>query len=289
MDTKQRISYACGRLEQLLHYKNAKYGDSALKPKRILAKASAVDGILQRIDDKLSRIANGYPTRNDAQDLAGYFILLDLALEDDGCGLVPSHDDPRIPEPVVAAAIAAENLEVGSAVVEAPPAGGMSAPLVAPKRRGRPRKVATADIPTPAFDDPKQMRVPGAVPVEATADVSDAAEPEGEVDISFGPAPDASDVPAVAPPAQDGGIRFDATWSEPAASEPTVTINSPAPEAKSPEDTQRAWLIRKGLTDGVITLDDAFAADAHVILTKKAPAGWFRESLQAYQAIPKAS
>ena len=42
-----------------LLYKNQQYGDSALNPSRIFSKASAVEQLLVRIDDKLNRIKKG--------------------------------------------------------------------------------------------------------------------------------------------------------------------------------------------------------------------------------------
>ena len=77
------IKEECERLYNLLIYKNTKYGNSAMRPKRIFSKASASEAILVRIDDKLSRIAeSGYHTQADedtVQDLGGYLILLQVA------------------------------------------------------------------------------------------------------------------------------------------------------------------------------------------------------------------
>lgn len=65
--------------------KNAKYGDSALNPVRIMSKAHNVEQICVRIDDKLSRINSGaglLATDEDVVlDLIGYFILLKVALD----------------------------------------------------------------------------------------------------------------------------------------------------------------------------------------------------------------
>lgn len=66
-------------------FKNKKYGNSALNPVRIFSKVSLEEGINVRIDDKLSRISNGFGSdinTNDATaedttlDLIGYLILL---------------------------------------------------------------------------------------------------------------------------------------------------------------------------------------------------------------------
>jgi len=69
--------------------KNARYGDAALDPLNIFSKANAVAGIKVRIDDKLKRIQNAGlvdATEDTLQDLAGYFILLMIAKDNE------SHD-----------------------------------------------------------------------------------------------------------------------------------------------------------------------------------------------------
>lgn len=76
------LSFEKEVLEQLelinktLLEKNAKYGDSALNPKRIFSKASTTEQIMTRIDDKLSRIANEDESEDSVLDLMGYLILL---------------------------------------------------------------------------------------------------------------------------------------------------------------------------------------------------------------------
>ena len=69
---------------QSLLYKNQQYGDSALNPSRIFSKASAVEQLLVRIDDKLNRIKKGaglVATDEDViQDLIGYLVLLKIGL-----------------------------------------------------------------------------------------------------------------------------------------------------------------------------------------------------------------
>lgn len=67
----------------LLIAKNKSYGDSALHPSRIFSKSDAVEQLLVRIDDKLSRIQNGHewPGDNEIDDLIGYLILLKIAKE----------------------------------------------------------------------------------------------------------------------------------------------------------------------------------------------------------------
>ena len=82
MNTKQKIKSKCKALEELLLFKNEKYGDSALAPLNIFSEANAVAGIKMRIDDKLKRIKNAGlvdETEDTLQDLAGYLILLMIA------------------------------------------------------------------------------------------------------------------------------------------------------------------------------------------------------------------
>lgn len=84
-DTQKEIAKKIDDIKELLLYKNQKYGDSALNPCRIFSKASAVEQILVRIDDKLNRIKKGAGLiANDEdvlQDLIGYLVLLKIGLE----------------------------------------------------------------------------------------------------------------------------------------------------------------------------------------------------------------
>ena len=78
-DTQKKIIELTKALQDLLLYKNEKYGDSALSPKHIFYKGNAVNSVLIRLDDKLGRImANGdnTPRVNDVADIIGYCILL---------------------------------------------------------------------------------------------------------------------------------------------------------------------------------------------------------------------
>lgn len=81
-----RIASVCDEIKELLLEKNAKYGDSALNPSRVFSKSSAVEQLLVRIDDKLSRIQRGAGLiANDEDvinDLIGYLVLLKIALAD---------------------------------------------------------------------------------------------------------------------------------------------------------------------------------------------------------------
>ena len=83
-DTQVEIARICDDVKELLLYKNKNYGDSALNPCRIFSKASGVEQLLVRIDDKLSRIKRGpniVDTDEDViQDLIGYLVLLKISL-----------------------------------------------------------------------------------------------------------------------------------------------------------------------------------------------------------------
>ena len=87
MSTEDSIKVICKKVEELLISKNRKYGDSAINPVRVMSKASPVEQILVRIDDKLNRIKQGaglLATDEDVvMDLIGYFILLKVALDKD--------------------------------------------------------------------------------------------------------------------------------------------------------------------------------------------------------------
>lgn len=64
----------------LLIKKNAQYGDSALDPMRIFSRASTVEQLKVRLDDKLSRLARGLGEDEDVErDLMGYLVLLRVA------------------------------------------------------------------------------------------------------------------------------------------------------------------------------------------------------------------
>lgn len=80
------ITQECEELKALLHEKNAAYGNSALDPVRLFSKASPVEQLLVRIDDKISRIARGdfSKVRDEdlkvvTKDLLGYLILIRVA------------------------------------------------------------------------------------------------------------------------------------------------------------------------------------------------------------------
>lgn len=78
-ETQQKIIEITDAMRELLLYKNEKYGDSALHPKRIFHKGNVVSSILIRLDDKLSRVMENndqLPRVNDVADIIGYCTLL---------------------------------------------------------------------------------------------------------------------------------------------------------------------------------------------------------------------
>lgn len=90
-NTSLKIASVCDSIKDLLIEKNEKYGDSALNPVRIFSKASNVEQLLVRIDDKLSRISRGAglvaSDEDVVQDLIGYLVLLKIALKDEAPSL----------------------------------------------------------------------------------------------------------------------------------------------------------------------------------------------------------
>lgn len=82
-ETQRQIAVICDEIKNLLLAKNVKYGDSALDPVRIFSKASNIEQLFVRIDDKLSRISRGAGlSANDEDvinDLIGYLVLLKIA------------------------------------------------------------------------------------------------------------------------------------------------------------------------------------------------------------------
>ena len=79
METTEELIKQVGReVVMLLLEKNKAYGDTANKPPKIFSKLSAKEGILARIDDKLSRIKTvglNDKTEDTMLDLIGYLIL----------------------------------------------------------------------------------------------------------------------------------------------------------------------------------------------------------------------
>lgn len=70
-------------LGDLLIEKNKKYGDSALNPIRVFSKGSAIEQLLVRADDKLSRLKTQHITEDEdvIKDLMGYLVLIKMAMD----------------------------------------------------------------------------------------------------------------------------------------------------------------------------------------------------------------
>lgn len=80
----QDIVRECVELARVLCEKNAAYGNIAVDPVRVFSKASPVEQLLVRIDDKLSRLARGSAAGEDVVlDLMGYLVLLRIAMKMD--------------------------------------------------------------------------------------------------------------------------------------------------------------------------------------------------------------
>lgn len=98
MNTQKQIAETCDKIKRLLLDKNKKYGDSALQPIRVFSKASQIEQLLVRIDDKLSRISRGAginaKDEDVIDDLIGYLVLLKIAQHNDkwdGTDIEPCH------------------------------------------------------------------------------------------------------------------------------------------------------------------------------------------------------
>lgn len=74
------VRAVCEELTRFLVEKNRAYGDSALNPVRVFSRASTVEQLLVRIDDKLSRLSRGDAAGEDVEkDLLGYLVILRVA------------------------------------------------------------------------------------------------------------------------------------------------------------------------------------------------------------------
>ncbi len=75
------ITQECRAIETMLLDKNRKYGNSALEPRRVFSKASPVEQIKVRIDDKISRLDTVGMTADEdtVADLIGYLVLMRVA------------------------------------------------------------------------------------------------------------------------------------------------------------------------------------------------------------------
>lgn len=83
-ETQRKIVEITEGIQDLLLYKNAQYGNIGSNPLNLFARymdksTPALNGIYQRLDDKLSRIKNcpeKRPRINDVVDAMGYLNLL---------------------------------------------------------------------------------------------------------------------------------------------------------------------------------------------------------------------
>lgn len=73
---RQAIITACLETQDFLLGKNAAYGNSVFDPVRLFSKASLVEQINVRIDDKISRLMRGHAAGEDVEDdLLGYLMI----------------------------------------------------------------------------------------------------------------------------------------------------------------------------------------------------------------------
>ena len=76
--TEELIKQVARDVVLLLLEKNKAYGDTANNPPQIFSKLSAREGILARLDDKVSRVKNkglNDNTEDTISDIIGYLIL----------------------------------------------------------------------------------------------------------------------------------------------------------------------------------------------------------------------
>jgi len=81
--TQRKIREITDAMKDLLLYKNNKYGDSAINPKKVFYKGDATNSILIRLDDKLGRVMSNTeekPRVNDVCDIIGYCTLLLISM-----------------------------------------------------------------------------------------------------------------------------------------------------------------------------------------------------------------
>ena len=81
--TQQKIKDILSGMTDLLLYKNKKYGDSAISPKKIFYKGDSTNSILIRLDDKIGRVMSNTeekPRVNDVCDIIGYCTLLLISM-----------------------------------------------------------------------------------------------------------------------------------------------------------------------------------------------------------------
>ena len=70
----------CNLIAGMLKAKNKAYGNSALEPVRIFSKASVLEQLNVRLDDKISRLVKGQAAGEDVElDLIGYLVIKRVA------------------------------------------------------------------------------------------------------------------------------------------------------------------------------------------------------------------
>jgi hypothetical protein len=86
MNIRACIIEKSDEIKELLLKKNSDYGNSALQPGGIFSHLDRIEALKARIDDKLNRIKNvgvHGATEDTVMDLAGYLILLMIALDNE--------------------------------------------------------------------------------------------------------------------------------------------------------------------------------------------------------------
>lgn len=83
IDYRQMIEDKCDEIKEMLLEKNRKYGNSALRPKRVFSKADAEEQIRVRLDDKITRLQSAQldDEEDPILDMVGYLILLLVMME----------------------------------------------------------------------------------------------------------------------------------------------------------------------------------------------------------------
>ena len=83
-EVNKLIELECDKLKELLIQKNIDYNNSLHNPVRVFSRASNTDGILCRLDDKISRIKKkgiNDKTEDTISDILGYLIHLKIAIQ----------------------------------------------------------------------------------------------------------------------------------------------------------------------------------------------------------------
>lgn len=78
---RYKVTTVLQEIQDLLVEKNKSYGNSALDPINVFSKASSIEQLRVRIDDKLNRLYHGkeYGQEDTVTDLIGYLVLLKIA------------------------------------------------------------------------------------------------------------------------------------------------------------------------------------------------------------------